>query len=323
MSVAMNDVELMAGFKLLLAVAKADGHLHPEERSALEAALLNVDLPSSSDLDALFAQDVDVDAQIASLSSQEAKNEVYKSCYSLAHADGKCSKEELALLEALRAKLVVPQGEVTLIDRVFAETKDMVMPSRIHPIADPEARSREIREDVIRYSALSAAFGAFPVPGLAIATDLAVVALQVKLIRDIGQYYGHTIDGKAARSMLYALGFGTGARVAISNLVKFLPGYGSVFGATTSFASTFALGKLFEKFFDSHRTFDASKFDASELKGDVKAAEAEGKKAYKENKAAVDRATNAAKDRLDELNEELKAGEITQAEYEKRAAELV
>jgi uncharacterized protein (DUF697 family)/uncharacterized tellurite resistance protein B-like protein len=313
----------MAGFKLLLAVAKADGQLHPDERAALEAALLTVELPSSTDLDELFAEDVDIDAQIALLGTQDAKNEVYKSCYSLAHADGQCSAEEQALLEKLRDKLVVPKGEATLIGRVFAETKDIVLPSNIHPIADPEVRAREIREDIIRYSALSAAFGAFPVPGLAVASDLAVVALQVKLIRDIGQYFGHTVDGRAARSMLYALGFGTGARVAISNLVKFVPGYGSVFGATTSFAATFALGKLFEKFFETHRDFDAKNFDPSELKGEVKKAEAEGKKAYKENRAAVDRTAQAAKDRLDELNEELKAGDITQAEYEKRAAELL
>ncbi|MND05481.1 hypothetical protein D3C83_263000 [compost metagenome] len=54
----------------------------------------------------------------------------------------------------------------------------------------------------------------------------------------------------------------------------------------------------------------------------MKKAEAEGKKAFKDNKAVVDRTTNAAKDKLDELNEELKAGEITQAEYEERVAEL-
>jgi uncharacterized protein (DUF697 family) len=319
----MTESEVLASIRLLVAVAKADGVLHPDEQKALEAALVDIELPEGTSVESLLAEDVDIDAQVGAFESQYARDEAYKSAFSMAHADGRCSKEEQVLLEQLRHKLVVPKEEATLIGRVFAETKDILLPGNIKPIADPEKRAREIREDTIRYAALSAAFGAFPVPGLAIASDLAVVALQVKLIRDIGQYHGHTIDGRAARSMLYGLGFGTGARVAISNLAKFLPGYGSVFGATTSFAATFALGKLFDTYFQSHRDFDAKKFDPAELAGEVKKAEAEGKKAYKENKAVVERTAHAAKDRLDELNEQLKAGEITQAEYETQAAELV
>jgi len=318
----MTNEEILASLRLLVAVAKADGQLHPDERKALRAALAGVDLPESTNVESLLDEDVDVDAQIALLGDQNAKNEAYKSAYSMAYADGKCSSEEQQLLESLRTRLVVPDAEATMVGRVFEETKDIVLPSNIKPIADPEARAREIREDILRYSALSAVLGAFPVPGLAIASDLAVVGLQVKLIRDIGQYFGHTIDARAARSMLYGLGFGTGARVAISNLVKFVPGYGSLFGATTAFGTTFALGKMFQKFFNSNRDFDAAEFDAGALKGDLKEAEAEGKKAYKDNKGAVDKKAEETKGKLDELNAALKAGDITQAEFEEKAAEL-
>jgi uncharacterized protein (DUF697 family) len=321
----MDNQEVLAGVRLLVAVAKADGSLHPDERASLESALEGVELEDAPDVDTLLDEDVDVDAQVALLTSEKARTEAYRSAYGMAYADGKCSDEERELLESLRKKLVVPEGEATATQKMFAEAKDIVLPSNINPIADPEKRAREIREDVIRYSALSAALGAFPVPGLAIATDLAVVALQVKLIRDIGQYYGHTIDGRAARSMLYGLGFGTGARVAISNLVKFVPGYGSAFGATTAFATTFALGKTFESFFQGHQDFDADKFDegqAKEMKSELKKAKAEGKKAYEENKDAVDKKAEEAKGALDELNGKLEAGEIDQAEYEKQAAAL-
>jgi uncharacterized protein (DUF697 family) len=322
MLAAVERAEILASLRLLVAVAKADGHLHPEEGASLAAALEDVDIEHAPTIGELLDEDVDIDAQIALLKSKQAKTEAYRSAYSMAHADGACSDEERELLETLRQRLVVPEGEATTMQKLFAETKDIVLPSNIQPIADPEKRAREIREDVIRYSALSAALGAFPVPGLAIATDLAVVALQVKLIRDIGQYFGHTVDGRAARSMLYGLGFGTGARVAISNLVKFVPGYGSLFGATTAFATTFALGKTFEKFFQSHRDFDATNFDAAELKDEVKAAKSEGKKAYKENKEAVEKKAVETKSALDALNAKLADGEITQAEYEQATAEL-
>lgn len=320
---AMENEEILAGLRLLVAVAKADGKLHPEERKALADALDGVELPDAPSIDALLDEEADIDALVDALTSQAARNEAYKSAYSMAHADGKCSDEERELLETLRERMVVSQKDASLIEKAFAETKDIVLLSNINPIADPEKRAREIREDVIRYSALSAALGAFPVPGLSIATDLAVVALQVKLIRDIGQYFGHTITGPAARSMLYGLGFGTGARVAISNLVKFVPGYGSLFGATTAFATTFALGKTFEKYFDSHVDFDAEAFDAGAVKDDLAKAEKEGKKAYKENKAEIEQKAEAAKAKLEELNAQLAAGDMSQADYEQRAAELV
>jgi uncharacterized protein (DUF697 family)/uncharacterized tellurite resistance protein B-like protein len=318
----MENAEILASIRLLVAVAKADGTLHPDERASLSTALEEVEIEDAPELQALLGEDVDVDAQIALLKTQEARTEAYRSAYSMAFADGQCSEEERALLETLRTRLVVPEKDASATERMFAEAKDMVLPSNINPIADPEARAREIREDILRYSALSAALGAFPVPGLAIATDLAVVALQVKLIRDIGQYHGHTVDGPAARSMLYGIGFGTGARVAISNLVKFVPGYGSVFGATTAFATTFALGKTFDKFFQSHRDFDASKFDPKAVKSELKEARAEGKSAFKEHKEEVDTRAAAAKSDLDKLNAELAAGTITQAQYEKKVAEL-
>jgi uncharacterized protein (DUF697 family)/uncharacterized tellurite resistance protein B-like protein len=314
--------EVLASIRLLVAVAKADGQIHPKEREAMTLALEDVELPDGKTIDGLLDEAVDVDVQIAALGDQKLKTEAYKSAYAMAYADGECSDEERELLESLRKKLVVPEGDANAMQRMFAETKDILLPSNINPIADPDKRDREIREDIIRYSALSAAFGAFPIPGLAIASDLAVVALQVKLIRDIGQYHGHTIDSRAARSMIYALGFGTGARVAISNLVKFVPGYGSLFGATSSFGATFALGKVFDKFFKSGRAFDADNFDASALKGDVKVAKEEGKKAYDEHKDVVDAKAAETKDKLEALNTQVKAGDITQAEFEKQAAEL-
>lgn len=318
----MENAEILASVRLLVAVAKADGTLHPDERASLATALEEVELEGAPDIDVLLGESIDIDAQIGLLRSQSARTEAYRSAYGMAFADGQCSEEERKLLETLRVRLVVPDNDASATERMFAEAKDMVLPGNINPIADPEARAREIREDILRYSALSAALGAFPVPGLAIATDLAVVALQVKLIRDIGQYHGHTVDGPAARSMLYGVGFGTGARVAISNLVKFVPGYGSVFGATTAFATTFALGKTFDKFFQSHREFDASKFDAKSVKSDLKAARAEGKDAFTEHKGEVDTKAAAAKGALDHLNAELAAGSITQAEYEQKVAEL-
>ena len=124
--------------------------------------------------------------------------------------------------------------------------------------------------------------GAFPIPGVAIATDLAIVAVQVKMVRDIGQYHGHKVDKEGAKSLLYGLGLGTGARIAVNNIVKLVPGWGSAFAAVTSFAATFAVGKVMEKYFA-----DGKKADAAALKKEFQAAQKEGKAAYAEHKDEV------------------------------------
>lgn len=62
--------------------------------------------------------------------------------------------------------------------------------------------------------------------------------------------------------------------------------------------------------------------DVEALKSEFKAAEKEGKNAYKENKAAIAEKEAVAKAKLDELNVELKAGRLSQTEYEERASRI-
>jgi hypothetical protein len=113
------------------------------------------------------------------------------------------------------------------------------------------------------------------------------------------------------------MGLGTGARLAVNNLAKLLPGYGSAVGATTSFASTYALGKVIEKFFAAD-----AQGDIALLQKDFKAAEKEGKATYAEHKDEVAARGEAAKSSLAALTADLNAGKITQAEMEQRLAEM-
>ena len=198
-----------------------------------------------------------------------------------------------------------------------AAQRASLLPIRVSAINDAAERSVTVKKQILRYAALSAVLGAFPIPGIAIATDLAVIALQVKMVRDIGQYWGHSVDRNAAKSMLYGMGLGTGARLAVNNLAKLLPGWGSAVGATTSFASTYALGKVIEKFFAAD-----AKGDLASLEHDFDAAEKEGKAAYAEQKDAVAAEGARAQATLDHLTADLKAGRIDQEEMERRLGDL-
>lgn len=309
--------EALAGIRIVLCVAKADGRLADEEVTALEHLLKSLPegvfgetLPSLQDL---LAEQIDLDAELAILSTDEARNRVYEAARLVAGADGSVAESEAVVLE----KIKPITGEDSLLGQIIGETKDTFLPSNIPAIHDPEQRAVEIQEDRLKYSILSAILGANPLPAVSLLTDLAVVGIQVKLVRDIGQYYGHKVDEAAARSLLSAVAGGTVARVALSSLAKFVPGWGSAFGAVSSFAATWAIGKVAEQWFESD-----CKLDTSALKATYEDAWKNGQKAYDAQKERVARAKELHTEAIRRLNEDLQAGRITQEDYKQKLTEL-
>ncbi len=313
MEISVN--EATACMRALVAVAKADGTITADERAALESAIEM--LPASGDLQRFLDEQVEIDPVLAEIKSPAARDQLWQSAYSMVHVDGTATASEQKLLEKLRAALQIDDAKVSATKRFMDEAKDTLLPSNIEAISDPARRQKEIDQDVLKYSVLSAVLGAFPVPGLAIATDLAVVALQVKLVRDIGQYWGHKVDRDAAKTLLAGLGLGTGARIAVSNLAKLVPVWGSAFGATSAFATTWALGKIANRYFEG-----GQQADVGQLKKELKSMQKEGKDAYAQQQAAIEAKRQETGAKLTALNEQRKAGTITQGEYEKQVAAL-
>ena len=313
---AMNEVQAVASLRLIVAIAKADGEVAPAERQQLEAALAGLPLGGLS-VDALLAEPVAVDAQLKLLDTPEARENAWQAMYAMAWADGECVPLEQVVLDHAQQTLGIEETQANVVHRLYSEARDTVLPSSLEPIADPVKRAAEIKEDTLKYAILSAVLGAFPVPGLAILTDLAVVAVQVKLVRDIGQYWGHKVDQSAAKSLLFGMGLGTGARMAVNNLAKLVPGWGSAVGAATSFASTWALSKVADEYFRN-----GCKDDPAVLLSAFKSAEKEGKAQYEAHKGevAAKKMTDAA--RLEQLAQDTKSGRISQAEYQKKVMEV-
>jgi uncharacterized protein (DUF697 family) len=307
--------EATACLRALVALAKADGAISAEERGTLEAALEM--LPGSADLKPFLDETPAFAQLLAEIKSPEARDQLWQSAYSMIHADGSASVEEQRLLDTVRTAFKIDDKKVSATKRILDEAKDTLLPSNIEAIVEPERRQKEIDQDVIKYSVLSAVLGAFPVPGLAIATDFAIVALQVKLVRDIGQYWGHKVDKDAAKTLLGGLGLGTGARIAVTNLAKLVPVWGSAFGAATAFATTWALGKIANRYFEG-----GGKTDVAQLKKEMKAMEKEGRAAYGDHKSSVETKRKTHGAALEALNQQRKAGTISQADYERQVAAL-
>jgi uncharacterized protein (DUF697 family) len=311
----MTETETLASLRVLVAMARADGILSPPEERAIEEAIEEAKLEGVT-LKTLFGSDFSLDLELDKITSAEAKRATYESVYALASVDDAVTAQEEALLEHIEAKLGFGAAERSALRKLLDEAEDTVLPSHITEVVDPERRAIEIREDTLKYSILSAALGAFPIPGLAIATDLAVTALQTKLVRDVAQYYGKKLDRKQAAELLAGAGLGMGLRIALSNLAKFVPGWGSAVGAAGAFVSTFALGTVAARYFESGGK------DASLLREELAAAKKDAKEMYAQQKAAVAAKQAETQARLEELGKELKEGRITKAEYEKQVAAL-
>lgn len=309
----ISQQEAVAALHVLVAVAQADGKLQPEERAALEAAIREAGLDEVLSAQDLFRDTFDITSQLSLLSSQEAREEAFRAAYSLAYADGERSDEERALLARLRADLGIAPAREEELRRLFERLlADHPHERRyVEPIADPEARRRAIRAATLKCAIISAVLGAFPFPGLAILTDLAALYLQIELVRDIATMHGKEIDKTRARALLAAVGVGTTARLAVSNLAKLLPGWGTVIGATTSFASSYGAGVAFDKHFEAG-------LDEVELARAFELARAEGRREYDANKAEIEARSTRAKVELAELAEQREAGALSADELHAR-----
>jgi uncharacterized protein (DUF697 family) len=128
---------------------------------------------------------------------------------------------------------------------------------------------------ISRYCKWSAAAGFIPVPYL----DLAgLAAVQVKMVSELAQLYGKTLQQEAIKTTVAALlgtltTAGLAAPVALSTL-KMIPGLGSVAGGLSmgalGAAATYAIGKVFVNHFEGGGTL--ANFDVDKVKEDVKAA---------------------------------------------------
>lgn len=312
-----TEHETLASLRVLVCVAKTDGELAPKERQSIENAFSGLPMPAGVTLKGLFDEKIDLDAQLRLLTSPESREAVYHSAVGLVQVDGACTPEEQKRLDHIRTTLQISDEKQSLTRRILDEAKQTVLLSNIQPFNDSARRATEVKSEILKYSVISSALGAFPIPGLAIATDLAVVAVQVKMVRDIGQMWGHKVDKQAAVALLGGLGLGTGARIAVSNLAKLVPVWGSLVGASASFASTWALGKIADKYFES-----GMKADVASLRSDFKAAQAEGRQAYDSHKGLVESKSKQNETTFRSLGTDLAAGRITQKDYTARVEQL-
>lgn len=302
------DRSTLAGFRCLVAVAKADGQIDPGELDLLTVAIKDEAL-----LSRLLNESFDIDEEVALL-GDEQRQTVYRSAFTLAHVDDRMAHDEVEILE----KIWPDAKEESLLEEVVSEVWDTVHPSAIKPIADPAKRQDEISHDTIKYCIIAAIVGATPVPGLAIIADAAVVAIQVKLVRDIGQYWGHDLDAAAARSLIGAAAGSIGVRMAFFNLARVVPGWGSAVAAAGSFATTYAMAEVANAYFGSGR-----EMNENAMRDMFKKARTEGESAYDARKSDIDRVQGEHTEEIGALAKAVADKKMSASDYENRLMDAI
>lgn len=284
----MNAEEVAASLRVLVYFARAGGALTPEERSVLEEVFQELVLPGGPTLEQLLNEKIVLDDELKKINSFEARERTYNAAYCLAYAEGDRLPERQLLLDHVRDGLHIPDERATLLRRMYADARDWLVPGNINPIADPAQRETAVNEHTLTLSVVSAVAGAVPVPVFSILTDLLVVSVQVKLVRDIGQYWGHKVDKEAARSIIGSVLGATGMRIAVHSLLNVLPFLGSAVGAASAFVTTWALGKVADRYFAS-----GGKLAAEDMRGMYRDAKQEALAVYEKTKHVISRNKDA------------------------------
>jgi len=318
---AVNQQEVLASFKVLVSMAKADGKLLEEEFASLADTFEEIHLPEGVTVDRLLnEEDEPIDTLLSQITSDIAQEMVYQSAYAMANIDGECSSEEQELLDKIGTTFTSSKlwGKQEWLETLERRSTRSSISEQVRQIDDPDKRAIEVENAITDTCCLNAVLGAFPLPGIAIAFDMLIYWNQLDLAQTIGQSWGYDRDNENLRKALFgSLGI-TGTRIAVSNLAKLVPVFGMVVGATTAYASTWALGKVANEYFAS-----GGEMDAFSLRQAFKKAKKEGEAIYKTKAEEIAEKKQAIEPQVQLLNEELKAGSITPDEYQAKLKELL
>lgn len=306
----LETKESVPMLQLLVAVAKSDGKIEGAEKDAIEDSFKELSLPTGYSVERLLTEDVALDAILNQITSDEAKKSAFSSAYLLARADGAYTEPEKKLIQTLQTRFNISDKEIKELELELVVVDTPVETTIVSAVAPPEraARANDLRR---KYCILTALAGAIPVPVIG---DLMVIPMQLKMVYELGKVYGQDATKDKIKNILATLGVGTGARIAVSSISKLVPGWGSFVGATTAFATTYAIGHVATRHFESGVPVET-------LKTEFKQKKEEGKREYESQKSEIEAKKEIAT-RLETLGKGLKEGRITQSEYDRSVSEI-
>jgi|GEM_PF-4876916 len=304
--------ETMAGLRLLVCMAKADGVLKGDERFAIEEALAGVTLPEGLTLERLLEEINDPVRLAAEITSADARDYTYASVFSLAYCDSDLDVAEEKLLKLLRETWKIDATDQQKLAEALETSTRLPAVGTIARAAVTDEKQRRADFDalLIRNSFLAGVTGGIRV---ALLSDMQVTPIQVRVLNEVAALFGQTLEQSTVTQIFEALALGGGARIGISALLKLVPGWGTTVGAESAFVNTHALGNTAWDFFQN-----GGKMHADSLKPVFRKYQAAAKTVYAGHKEAIEAAEDAHGDKLKQLSYDLQQGKISQKQYEEQ-----
>ncbi len=259
--------EAIAGLKLLVCLAKADGKMHPEETKILTEAWKKAQqlstLPEDVTIENILAEDIQIEEILPKIVTPKVQRVLYKTAYVIAKIDG-IIPEQRIILDKIAASFQLESQDSIMNDDSLREIAIQSPHDLIEAIAAQLVSVKEVRDLILDYAIGIAIFGFNPIPGINIVTDAVAFGLILKMIRDIGSKWGYP-KGQDAFSIIGSIFGGFGALLtaiaswaAISLVGIYIPVIGEFATASFFFTLTWAIGQATNQFYLSGRQLNAA-----------------------------------------------------------------
>ena len=273
----MTTQEQESIITLALLASFADGSKDDNEHAAIRKVLEGFQIDALN-VAGLYQKVISKEATVASatagLTSPESKNLAYEVVRCVCEANGPVVPAEQAVLDQLKSSLSLAEA----------------------PEPAPASADEALDPVLLRYAILTAALEMLPQT----MGSMAIVPTQMKLVYDIGRRHGVALDRNSLRDFGAALGIGAVSQVLEAGMRRVLAGVlGGVAGTALTFATTYALGTIADRYYAEGR------------KMDVPTLKAEFSKLVEKARALQSQYTTTITDKARELSEKFKNMDVS------------
>jgi uncharacterized protein (DUF697 family)/tellurite resistance protein len=204
---------------------------------------------------------LELPAVVAALANPNERLLAYEMALGVCESDGSLTDGEKNFLQELQGHLRLNLGEVP---------KETALPDYpLVPVAPaaPAPSAVDNSGTILKYAILNGALELLPDT---LAT-MAIIPLQMKMVHGIGRSYAVELDRSSIKEFLAVAGVGLGSQVVEGFARKLMRGIGKkvagklagkaadqITGSAFSFASTYALGQLAERYYQGGRRLDTA-----------------------------------------------------------------
>ncbi len=263
----MNNISALNSQEATLAIclfaAFADGEKSDAEREEVRRLAEEIGSPNLAALSRqILMQKLSLEAVVAGLTNQQDRLLAYEMALGICEAGGSVSAEEKEFLTSLRAHLGLGVEESRVIENDVASVALVPLEQNPSP-ASPAGNDSMI----LKYAILNGALELLPE---SLAT-MAIVPLQMKMVFRIGKSHGVELGASNVKEFLATAGLGLGSQLVEGFARKLMRGVGKklggklagraadqITGSAFSFASTYAIGHVAEKYYSGGGRLDSA-----------------------------------------------------------------